>query len=59
MNIKLNIGKNKRDSEKRESNGMNEREKDSTGKLVVFYGFSWYLYIVLNKTFTRKIPPIF
>ena len=33
MNIKLNIGKNKRDSEKIESNGRDERENDSVEKI--------------------------
>jgi hypothetical protein len=35
MNIKLNVGKNRRDSEKRESNGRNERENDSRENLQI------------------------
>ena len=44
MNIKLNIGKNKRDGEKRGSNGRNERENDSRKNLHNYY-ISYIYYI--------------
>ena len=47
MNIKFNIGKNKRDGEKRGSNGRNERENDSRKNLHNYY-ISYILYSTSN-----------